>query len=68
MYGKLCLNSIPKTLVQKFGDNKELFNELKQFITNSAMLEKGNIYKTKLWTFPEFKTQIKVPKYFSAYN
>lgn len=50
--GKICLNSIPKALTDKFNDNKELFNELKQFIENSSLIDsKGNSF----WTFPEFK-------------
>lgn len=50
--GKICLNSIPKALTEKFNKNKELYNELKQFIESSSLIEsKGNSF----WTFPEFK-------------
>ena len=51
--GKVWLNSIPKALTEKFNKNKELFNELKQFIESSSLIEsKGSSF----WTFPEFKS------------
>lgn len=51
--GKVCLNSIPKALTDKFNNNQELFNELKQFIENSSLIDSKH---NSFWTFPEFKT------------
>ena len=51
--GKIWLNSIPKALTDKFNDNHELYNELKQFIGNSALIENN---KNSFWTFPDFKS------------
>lgn len=54
--GKIWLNSIPKALTEKFNNNHDLFNELKQFIESSALIENKNNF----WTFPEFKSTHKV--------
>lgn len=37
--GKICLNSIPKGLTDKFNSNHELYSELKQFIESSNLIE-----------------------------
>ena len=50
------MNSIPKALTEKFNSNHELYNELKQFIESSALIES----KHNFWTFPEFKSTNKV--------
>lgn len=55
--GKICLNSIPKALTEKFNTNKELFNELKQFIESSSLIENE---ESCFWTFPEFKNTPKI--------
>lgn len=50
--GKVCLNSLPKALTDKFNSNHVLYDELKRFIENSTLLENKT---NSFWTFPEFK-------------
>ena len=51
--GKVWLNTIPKALTDKFNSNHELYNELKQFIESSDLIESN---KSSIWTFPDFKS------------
>lgn len=53
--GKVCLNSIPKALTDRFNDNHDLYNELKQFIENSVLIENK---RNSFWTFPDFKSSL----------
>ena len=48
--GKICLNSIPKVISQKFAQNPKLFMEFKNLLSLKKDLAEG-----KLWTFPQFK-------------
>ena len=49
--GKVCFNSVPNVIAEKFNQNPSLFLEFKNLLTT----QKEEDCAGKLWTFPQFK-------------